>query len=176
MMETRPMSELDANDPRQRIKGTVRERPWLALAVAVGVGAAIGARRTDARRIAQLRSERLAHRGEPGLLRLAADRLRAGIATSFAPRFDDLLETLRGASRQLAIAMLAAEGARHIGVSTARRVAQRADRVAAESVPVPPEMTPAELGARAEAIEDQGGGTHEPPLAPGAGDLGSRYA
>jgi hypothetical protein len=170
------MGELDANDPRQSIERTVRERPWLALAVAVGVGAALGARRTDARRMAALRSERLAHRDEPGLLKLAADRLRAGIGSTFAPRFDELLDVLRGASRQVAIAMIATEGARHLGASAARRVAERADRVAAESVPVPPEMTPAELGARAEAVEKQGGGTHEPPLEPGAGDLGARYA
>lgn len=170
------MSELEANDPRRRIEHTVRERPWLSLAVAVGVGAAIGARRAEARHVAALRSKRLAHRGEPGILRLAADRLRAGIANSFAPRFDELLDALRGASRQVAIAMIAAEGARHFGANAARRVAERADRVAAESVPVPPEMTPAELGVRADAVEKQGGGTHEPPLEPGAGDLGARWA
>jgi hypothetical protein len=43
-------------------------------------------------------------------------------------------------------------------------------------VPVPPEMLPTEVDARADAVEALGGGTHEPPLAPGAGDLGARWA
>jgi hypothetical protein len=43
-------------------------------------------------------------------------------------------------------------------------------------VPVPNEMMPSELDARADAVEALGGGTHEPPLAPGAGDLGARWA
>ena len=47
---------------------------------------------------------------------------------------------------------------------------------AADEVPVPREMLPTELDARADAVEAMGGGTNEPPLAPGAGDLGARWA
>jgi hypothetical protein len=37
-------------------------------------------------------------------------------------------------------------------------------------------MLPTEVDARADAVEALGGGTHEPPLEPGAGDLGARWA
>jgi hypothetical protein len=47
---------------------------------------------------------------------------------------------------------------------------------ASDQVPVPNEMMPSEVDARADAVEALGGGTHEPPLAPGAGDLGARWA
>ena len=45
----------------------------------------------------------------------------------------------------------------------------------ADAVPLPNEIAPAELGARAEAVDAMGGGTHEPPLEPGAGELGARW-
>jgi len=41
---------------------------------------------------------------------------------------------------------------------------------------VPNEIAPAELGLRADAVEAVGGGTHEPPLEPGAGELGARWS
>jgi hypothetical protein len=47
---------------------------------------------------------------------------------------------------------------------------------AEDVVPVPREMLPTEVDARADAVEALGGGTHEPPLEPGAGDLGARWA
>jgi hypothetical protein len=47
---------------------------------------------------------------------------------------------------------------------------------AADEIPVPNEMPATELDARADAVEALGGGTNEPPLAPGAGDLGARWA
>ena len=46
----------------------------------------------------------------------------------------------------------------------------------AEKVPVPNEMMPTEVGLRADAVEALGGGTHEPPLEPGAGELGARWS
>jgi hypothetical protein len=57
----------------------------------------------------------------------------------------------------------------------AAREAIAADDESAQ-VPVPNEMMPSEVDARADAVEALGGGTHEPPLAPGAGDLGARWA
>ena len=47
---------------------------------------------------------------------------------------------------------------------------------AADEIPVPREMLPTEVDARADAVEALGGGTNEPPIAPGAGDLGARWA
>ncbi|HEV8233388.1 MAG TPA: hypothetical protein VGP84_02280 [Gemmatimonadaceae bacterium] len=47
---------------------------------------------------------------------------------------------------------------------------------AVNAVPVPNEIAPAELGLRAAAVEAVGGGTHEPPLEPGAGELGARWS
>src|SRR5213076_2016240 len=45
-----------------------------------------------------------------------------------------------------------------------------------DTIPVPSEMPATELGARAAAVEAVGGGTHEPPLEPGAGELGARWS
>ena len=47
---------------------------------------------------------------------------------------------------------------------------------AGADVPVPPEMMPSEVDARADAVEALGGGSKEPPIVPGAGDLGARWA
>lgn len=46
----------------------------------------------------------------------------------------------------------------------------------AADVPVPPEMLPSEVDARADVVEALGGGSKEPPIVPGAGDLGARWA
>lgn len=122
----------------------------------------------------------------PGL----SERLFAAASAPLAGVIDRLLDEMRAASRDLGARM--ARSGRNTRTSSASSVVAIApldlapDRQAVaeaspvpraeDVVPVPPEMLPTEVDARADAVEALGGGTHEPPLAPGAGDLGARWA
>lgn len=119
-----------------------------------------------------------------------SDRLVAAASAPLTGVLDRVLDEMRLASRSL--------GARLAELGSGRRAATRravTDVVvivetapmsasasaapvpsAEEVVPVPAEMLPTEVDARADAVESLGGGTHEPPLEPGAGDLGARWA
>lgn len=128
---------------------------------------------------------------KPGLI----DRLFNGIGTSVAGGLDRVLDDMRVASRDW--------GARIAGGDRPQPVSARAPRplpmpvtppvvatalivteevmplatapAPSDNVPLPNEIAPAELGVRADAVEAVGGGTHEPPLEEGAGELGARW-
>jgi hypothetical protein len=126
---------------------------------------------------------------KPGL----SDRVSVMLASLAMRGLDRLLDEMRSASRQWGTRV--ARSTRADGPtrpspaatpvpppSRPEIIAVRADmaseRAAAEAdkVPVPNEMMPTEVGLRADAVEALGGGTHEPPLEPGAGELGARWS
>jgi hypothetical protein len=113
-------------------------------------------------------------------------RLFDALGASVAGGLDRVLDELRVAAREFGArnARPAATRATHAPVApvvavTAAVIAAREQAAASDAsdqVPVPNAMMPSEVDARADAVEALGGGTHEPPLAPGAGDLGARWA
>ncbi|HKN68729.1 MAG TPA: DUF3618 domain-containing protein [Gemmatimonadaceae bacterium] len=122
---------------------------------------------------------------KPGL----GERLFDSLGAMVARGLDGLVEDMRVASRDWGARMASQSRTRQpLTVATTATavvaVAEPTTRVprpneaasAADEVPVPREMMPTEVDARADAVEALGGGTHEPPLAPGAGDLGARWA
>lgn len=117
---------------------------------------------------------------KPGI----GDRIGAVAGASFIRAIDRLLDEMRAASVQWGN-RLASSGRGARSTTTAESVPRAHALVetrealaplASDVVPVPSEMLPSEVDARADAVEALGGGTHEPPLAPGAGDLGARWA
>jgi len=121
---------------------------------------------------------------KPGL----GERLFDALGAMVARGLDGLVEDMRVASRDWGARMADQSRTRQaMTVATTTAVVAVAEPVApaslpneaasaADEVPVPREMLPTEVDARADAVEALGGGTHEPPLAPGAGDLGARWA
>jgi hypothetical protein len=117
---------------------------------------------------------------KPGI----SSRLAATLGVVFARGLDRLLDEMRTASVNWGqrVASPDNQGRRSnvaapvaaVTVAVVRDEARTASP--ADQVPVPNEMLPTELGARADAVEALGGGTNEPPLAPGAGELGARWA
>jgi hypothetical protein len=115
-------------------------------------------------------------------------RLFDALGVSVASGIDRLLEEMRVASREWGTRMSSSRPSRVSGAAapavgvavheqgTTSVTPAAASTTAADQVPVPNEMMPAELDARADAVEALGGGTDEPPLTPGAGDLGARWA
>ncbi|HEY2378579.1 MAG TPA: hypothetical protein VGH98_21545 [Gemmatimonadaceae bacterium] len=205
MAGTRDRMARDIDELRDRARRRVdagrlvREHPWSALGAAVALGAVIGGTgadekvasaaasavtgRTAKRRSHEDRDESQApvveeHRHRPGI----GERLVGMLGATVAATLDRVIDEVRVASREW--------GARRS--PSMQRVARRAPVAAAavvgavghegatdravDAVPVPNEMAPAELGLRAEAVEAVGGGTHEPPLEPGAGELGARWS
>ena len=117
----------------------------------------------------------------PGL----SERLFTAASSPLTILIDRVLDEMRGASRELGERMARAGRRSHsspvVALTTLDLVPDRQDIAAVvpraeDVVPVPPEMLPTEVDARADAVEALGGGTHEPPLEPGAGDLGARWA
>ena len=113
------------------------------------------------------------------------DRLFTAASAPLAGAIDRVLDEMRAASRDWGIRLAgAARSGRASTVPSTTTVevlvethpAEAEIQQAADVVPVPPEMLPTEVDARADAVEALGGGTHEPPLEPGAGDLGARWA
>jgi hypothetical protein len=121
---------------------------------------------------------------KPGL----GERLFDSLGAMVARGLDGLVEDMRLASRDWGARMASQSRTRPpMTVATTTAVVAVAEPIrstptpneagtAADDVPVPREMLPTEVDARADAVEALGGGTHEPPLAPGAGDLGARWA
>ena len=121
---------------------------------------------------------------KPGL----GERLFDSLGAMIARGLDGLVEDVRVASRDWGTRMASQSRTREpVTVATTTAVVAVAEPIAAaplpneaasaaDEVPVPREMLPTEVDARADAVEALGGGTHEPPLAPGAGDLGARWA
>lgn len=188
---------------RLNVAQLVREHPWPALGAAVVLGAVIGGSGSDEKAataaatgvkraaraskeaateaIQKLRAEDHAEAADaepnkPGL----GERLGAVLSIAVARGLDRVLEEMRVSSRAWGQRMSGAQEATVPIVAATTTVVAARDEVpapsAADAVPVPNEMLPTEVGARAEAVEALGGGTHEPPLAPGAGELGARWA
>ena len=124
---------------------------------------------------------------KPGVI----DRFFDGIGAIIAGRLDRLVDDMRVASRELGARMasgnnpqpVSARAPRPVSPAVVAPVAAAAILVAedvaprpADAVPVPNEIAPAELGLRADAVEAVGGGTQEPPLEEGAGELGARWS
>jgi hypothetical protein len=143
----------------------------------------------------ELASVSSAAREKPGLF----DRFFNGIGISVANGLDGILDEMRVASGDWGARMAAAERPQPISSRAPMPVTPPATAIApatpiaafvvvedvvasstiesaADTVPVPNEMPPSELDVRADAVEAMGGGTHEPPLEPGAGDLGARWS
>lgn len=196
---------LRSTKERLDVAKLVREHPWPALGAAVVLGAVIGGSGADeqaasatvagAKRAARASKEAATsamhklHSSEsdeavapvemekPGISTRVADALGVVVARGL----DRVLEELRVASHSWGqrtarpqSSGVAAASTTAIGV--ARDESTTPAPSAADTVPVPNEILPAELGLRANAVEALGGGTHEPPLAPGAGELGARWA
>jgi hypothetical protein len=115
------------------------------------------------------------------------DRLFAAASAPLTGAIDRVLDELRAASRDLGTRLAQSGSKRYSApVAAVTAVEVTPERVpvptappvprAEDVVPVPREMLPTEVDARADAVEALGGGTHEPPLEPGAGDLGARWA
>lgn len=177
----------------------VREHPWSALGGAVVLGAIIGRSGADEKAVSAATDavtgtmETLRSRAQktenqsrvleerhakPGIGARFAEMLGATVAATL----DRVIDEMRVASRDWG-ARRSPSRARTTRVAapvTAAVVAAVGQKVAADravdAVPVPNEIAPAELGLRADAIEAVGGGTHEPPLEPGAGELGARWS
>ena len=118
-------------------------------------------------------------RSKPGI----GARLFDSFGALVARRLDGLVDEMRVASRDWGARLASSSRTREpMTVAATAAVVPVAERApneaaaAADEVPVPREMTPPEVDARADAVEAMGGGTNEPPLAPGAGDLGARWA
>lgn len=118
---------------------------------------------------------------KPGI----GSRLFGALGASVASGIDRLLDEIRVASRDWGARVAApATASRSPVVAKTVAIVPMAESISptgvstsdADAIPVPNEMVPAEVDARADAVEALGGGTHEPPLAPGAGDLGARWA
>jgi hypothetical protein len=122
------------------------------------------------------------------------DRMFDALGASVASNLDRVLDEMRAASREWGARWTSQKSRSPSAPTSTERlsvvaapaaVAGREESVAteltdsaaeADAIPVPNEMLPSEVDARADAVEALGGGTHEPPLAPGAGDLGARWA
>ena len=184
---------------RVDVARVVREHPWSALGCAVVLGAIIGRSGADEKAVSAARGavtgtiDKLrAHthknesqssvRAEPHAKPGIGTRLAGMLGASVAATLDRVVDEMRVASRDWGTRMstpraratrAAAPVAAAVGATVGQKVAP--DR-AVDAVPVPNEIAPAELGLRADAVEAVGGGTHEPPLEPGAGELGARWS
>ena len=122
-----------------------------------------------------------------------SDRISLMIGALVMRGLDRLLDEMRLASHQLGARMATSrrspEAPRSPRPATPAPPLSRPEIIAvraeiateqaaadADKVPVPNEMMPTEVGLRADAVEALGGGTHEPPLEPGAGELGARWS
>ena len=202
-LEARAAEKVQSVKQRLDIGQLVRDHPWPALGAAVVLGAIVGGSGADekaavatvagakaaasaTRNAAQGAMEKLhssddvAEPGpalevqseKPGLGERLFDKLGAAVAGGL----DRLVDEMRVASRDWGARMARPSRPREPLVVETTTVVAVAEPNEADQIPVPREMLPTEVDARADAVEALGGGTHEPPLAPGAGDLGARWA
>ena len=197
-LEARAAEKVSAVKQRLDLGQLVRDHPWPALGAAVVLGALVGGSGADEKAaVATVAGAKAAasaskdavsgvveklHSSDgaqpealtvepprPGL----GERLFDGLGAMVARALDGVVEDMRHASRDWGTRMAGQSRTREpMPVTTPRNEVS----VSADEVPVPREMLPTEVDARADAVEALGGGTHEPPLAPGAGDLGARWA
>ncbi len=204
MADTRDRMSRDIEELRDRAKRRldvahlVREHPWSTLGAAVALGAIIGRSGADEKvasaatgavtgTIDKLRSRAEHADSEPQIVEEHAPKPGIGarfagmLGATVAGTLDRVIDELRDASRDWVTRRSSstpretrrAAAAATVVAAVGHKVATNR---AADAVPVPNEMAPAELGLRAEAVEAVGGGTHEPPLEPGAGELGARWS
>jgi len=197
-LEARAAEKVSAVKRRLDVGQLVREHPWPALGAAVVLGAIVGGSGADEKAaVATVAGARAAARASKNAAQSAMDKLHSSddadepeplsverekpglgerlfdsLGAAVAGSLDRLVDEVRVASRDW--------GARMARPTTVVAVAEPVMPAAvpneADQVPVPREMMPTEVDARADAVEALGGGTHEAPLAPGAGDLGARWA
>ena len=205
LADTRDRVSDDIKELRNRAKQrldlahVVREHPWSALGAAVALGAIIGGSGADEKMASaasgavtgtfeQLRSRAARnerspevvqeHHTKPGI----GARIAGMVGVTLATTLDRVIDEMRVASRDWGTRMSASRRpATTVAAPVAAAVVARVERTVApdravDAVPVPDEIAPAELGLRADAVEAIGGGTHEPPLEPGAGELGARWS
>jgi hypothetical protein len=177
----------------------VREHPWSALGAAVALGAFIGRSGADERAVAatkgavsetidKLRSRTQYDESDPRVVEEhhaksgVGGRFAGLIGATVATTLDRVIDEMRVASRNWGARMWTSRArdiraAAPVAAAVVATVGEKiATNRAADAVPVPEEIAPAELGLRADAVEAVGGGTHEPPLEPGAGELGARWS
>lgn len=123
---------------------------------------------------------------KPGL----SDRVSVMLGALVMRGLDRVLDEMRAASRQWGTRMASPSRtdrppraatpvpppSRPEIIAVREEIATSQTAAETEKVPVPNEMLPTEVGLRADAVEALGGGTHEPPLEPGAGELGARWS
>jgi len=203
MAATRDRMSRDVEELKARAKQRldviqlVRDHPWAAVGAAVALGAVIGGSGAEEKAAAataaavrgtidKFRSDDEPREEEPEAVE--PSREKTGLGARFAGlvgltvvgALDHVLEEMRAASRNWgAGASTSARPAPKGVVVPAALIALGEEALtnkAVNAVPVPNEIAPAELGLRAAAVEAVGGGTHEPPLEPGAGELGARWS
>jgi hypothetical protein len=183
---------------RLDVAHVVREHPWSALGAAVVLGAVIGRSGADEKAVSAAKDAvsgaidtRRSRAHDAGQPREVEERhARPGIGARFAgmvgatvaATLDRVIDEIRVAALDWGT-RVSTSRPRTTSVAapvTAAVVATVGQKVATDravdAVPVPNEIAPAELGLRANAVEAVGGGTHEPPLEPGAGELGARWS
>jgi hypothetical protein len=194
---SRDVDELTARaKQRLDVVQLVRDHPWTAVGVAVALGAVIGGTGAEEKAavataaavrgtIERLRADDEA-REEPEIVEPPREKTGLGarvaglVGLTVAGTLDRVLDEIRAASHEWgARAPIAARPAPKsvvVPVALAALGEEALTTKAVDAVPVPNEIAPAELGLRAAAVEAAGGGTHEPPLEPGAGELGARWS
>jgi hypothetical protein len=203
MAMTRDQMSRDIDDLKARAKQrldvvrVVREHPWTSLGVAIAVGAAVGS--TGAEKKAAVATVGVARRAiekmrsDPEPSEPARDvvesstpkrgmgtRLGAMLGVAAVGVLDRVLHEMRVAARNWSVRepRMTRPVANDVAIPAplAALGEQALITKAVDAIPVPNEIAPAELGLRADAVEAVGGGTHEPPLEPGAGELGARWS
>ena len=201
-LQSRAAEKVQAVKQRLDVAQLVRDHPWPALGAAVVLGALVGGSGADEKAaVATVAGAKAAasaskdavsgmveklHSSDdaepetiavetpkPGLGERVFDAFGAMVARAL----DGVVEDVRHASRDWGARMASSSrtrGAMTVATTTAETPNEATS--AADEVPVPREMLPTEVDARADAVEALGGGTHEPPLAPGAGELGASWA
>jgi len=203
MASTRDQMSRDVDELKARAKQrldvvrVVREHPWTALGVAIAVGAAVGATGAEKKvaavsvgaargAIEKLRSDEEPDEPQPEPVERPTERpgvgtrLGALVGVAAVGVLDRVLQEMRVAARDWGareprVTQLVANDV-SIPAPLAALGEQALTTKAVDAIPVPNEIAPAELGLRADAVEAVGGGTHEPPLEPGAGELGARWS
>ena len=205
-LESRAAEKVQAVKQRLDVVQLVREHPWPALGAAVVLGALVGGSGADEKAVvATVAGAKAAANASKNAASGVVEKLHSnddtepetyivespkpGLGERFfdvfgaivARRLDRLVDDMRIASRDWGARLASssrtpAPAAVAVATPITPTATPNDATSAADEVPVPREMLPTEVDARADAVEALGGGTHEPPLAPGAGDLGARWA
>lgn len=203
MANTRDRMSRDIDELKARAKQrldvvqVVREHPWTALGVAIAVGAAVGATGAEKKAAAasvgvargaidKLRSDEEPSEHPPEPVESPTQtpgvgtRLGAIVGVAAVGVLDRVLQEMRVAARNWGVREPRVPRPVGNDVAIPAPLAALGEQAltmkAVDAIPVPNEIAPAELGLRADAVEAVGGGTHEPPLEPGAGELGARWS